>query len=63
MVFYFTATGNCLYVAKELDGSPISIPKVKHGAVFTDDAISIVAPGCCKKLTDDELIEILNECK
>ena len=44
MVFYFTATGNCLYVAKELDGSPISIPKVKQGDIFEDDKIGIVAP-------------------
>lgn len=28
MVFYFTGTGNSLYVAKQLEGSPISIPQV-----------------------------------
>lgn len=29
MTFYFTATGNSLYVAKQLDESPISIPQAK----------------------------------
>lgn len=26
MLFYFTATGNSLYVAKQFDQEPISIP-------------------------------------
>ena len=30
MIFYFTATGNSLYVAKQLDKSPISIPQIIH---------------------------------
>lgn len=27
MLFYFTATGNSLYVAKQLENDPISIPQ------------------------------------
>lgn len=30
MVFYFTATGNSMYVAKKLDIDIISIPRVMH---------------------------------
>lgn len=30
MVFYFTATGNSLYVAKRLDDTPRSIPQCIH---------------------------------
>lgn len=37
MILYFTATGNSLYVAKQLDESPISIPQVKSGMVFKDE--------------------------
>lgn len=45
-VFYFTGTGNSLYVAKELGGEALSIPKmVKEGRFeFTDDKIGIVFP-------------------
>ncbi len=33
MVFYFTGTGNSLYVAKRLEENPISIPQVmRHSA-------------------------------
>lgn len=28
MVFYFTATGNSLYVAKQLERDPVSIPQI-----------------------------------
>ena len=46
MVFYFTATGNSLYVAKRLDKNPISIPQVMHEKElhFKDDVIGIVYP-------------------
>ena len=30
MLFYFTGTGNSLYVAKGLERQPISIPQVMH---------------------------------
>ena len=30
MVFYFTGTGNSLYVAKQLEENPISIPLAKQ---------------------------------
>lgn len=46
MVFYFTGTGNSLYIAKKLESHPISIPQVIHQAQleFTADKIGIVAP-------------------
>lgn len=46
MVFYFTGTGNSLYVAKQLEENPISIPQVIHQAnlEFTAGSIGIVAP-------------------
>ena len=46
MVFYFTGTGNSLYVAKQLEENPISIPQVIHQAnlEFSADSIGIVAP-------------------
>ena len=50
MVFYFTATGNSLYVAKQLDESPISIPQVKSGTTFEDDTIGIVCPVYCGEI-------------
>ena len=43
-----------------------------NGAVITNEekkvkgAIAdstIITPGCCKQLTPDEIVEILNECK
>jgi len=46
MVFYFTATGNCLYVARQLDDRPLSIPQEmkKDPQVYQDETIGIVAP-------------------
>lgn len=46
MVFYFTATGNSLYVAKKLDENPISIPQMlKHNNLnFSDESIGIIFP-------------------
>lgn len=45
MVFYFTATGNSLYVAEQLDGECISIPQAIHGDMnFKDEKIGIVCP-------------------
>ena len=46
MVFYFTGTGNSLYIAKRLDHHPLSIPQVIHQPhlEFTADTIGIVAP-------------------
>ena len=48
----------------------IGLPTTLAEMGITDDSIfkpiaksTIRTPGCCKKLTDDELIEILNECK
>ena len=46
MVFYFTGTGNSLYVAKELDDVRFSIPKVIHSdnQEYTADRIGIICP-------------------
>lgn len=45
-VFYFTATGNSLYVAKKIGGKLISIPQImKTGdSAYNDDVIGIVYP-------------------
>lgn len=50
MILYFTATGNSLYVAKQLDESPISIPQVKSGVIYKDDTIGIVCPVYCGEI-------------
>lgn len=46
MLFYFTGTGNSLYVAKQLEKNPLSIPQVIHSEnlSFQDDKIGIVCP-------------------
>lgn len=46
MLFYFTATGNCLYVAKQLEDNLYSIPQVIHqeNLTFKDEAIGVVFP-------------------
>ncbi|OON96793.1 MAG: hypothetical protein ATN36_04795 [Epulopiscium sp. Nele67-Bin005] len=45
-ILYFTATGNCLHVAKSLGGELYSIPKmIQEGQYeFTDEKIGIVFP-------------------
>ena len=46
MVFYFTGTGNSLYVSKQLEENPISIPQIirKQNLEFFADSIGIVTP-------------------
>lgn len=48
MVFYFTATGNSLYIAKQLDPEPQSIPQLlkkdDQELQFEDETIGIVYP-------------------
>lgn len=45
MVFYFTATGNSLYVAKQLGDVCVSIPQAIHGGLhFSDESIGVVCP-------------------
>ena len=43
---YFTATGNCLYVARRIGGTPLSIPQLmrKGDLEIADDAVGIVCP-------------------
>ncbi len=47
MIFYFTGTGNCLHIARELDADARSIPQemARAGELsYTADAIGIVFP-------------------
>lgn len=46
MLFYYTATGNCLYVAKKLESQILSIPQElkKNELNYSDEKIGIVAP-------------------
>lgn len=46
MVFYFTGTGNSLYIAKQIEKNPISIPQAIHreSQEFSAERIGIVAP-------------------
>ena len=46
MVFYFTGTGNSLYIAKQIEAEPISIPQIinKDNLEFSAESIGIVAP-------------------
>lgn len=46
MNFYFTGTGNSLYIAKQLDEENYSIPQVIHQKklIFSAEAIGIVCP-------------------
>lgn len=44
MVFYFTSTGNCLYVAREFDTKAKSIPQEKLGQKYQDESIGVVCP-------------------
>lgn len=46
MIFYFTATGNSLYVTKQLDEPWISIVQAVHDRekIYTADKIGIVCP-------------------
>lgn len=48
-IFYFTATGNSLSVAKKLGGELLSISQlVKEGRVdFADEVIGIICPVYC----------------
>lgn len=46
MLFYFTATGNCLYVARQMEEHPLSIAQELKKDVldYEDEMIGIVAP-------------------
>ena len=46
MIFYFTGTGNSLYIAKQIEADPISIPQVIHEEKqeYSAERIGIVAP-------------------
>lgn len=46
MVFYFSATGNSMYVARQIEENPLSIPQVIHNSnqEYAADSIGIVSP-------------------
>ena len=52
MIFYYTATGNSLYVAKRLSDNLLSIPQLmkQDELVFEDETIGIVCPQKAIKL-------------
>lgn len=51
MVFYFTATGNSLYVAKCIEEYPVSIPQViKNSSIYSDNQIGIICPVYCGEI-------------
>lgn len=45
-VCYFTASGNCLYIAKRIGGTLLSVPQLMRQEIIEieDDAVGIVAP-------------------
>ena len=45
-ICYFTATGNCMYVAKRIGGELLSIPQLmrQEKIELTDDAVGVVCP-------------------
>ena len=45
-VCYFTATGNCLYVARRIGGTLLSIPHLMRQEIISieDDAVGVVCP-------------------
>lgn len=45
MVFYFSATGNSMYVARQIEKEPVSIPQAIHDKKqeYIADSIGIVA--------------------
>lgn len=58
MVFYFTATGNSLYVAKQMDDNRISIAQAIHDKkkIYAADRIGVVCP-----IFGHELPELVKE--
>lgn len=63
MVFYFTATGNSLYVAKCIDEYPVSIPQaIKNSSIYSDNQIGIVCPVYCGEIPNT-VKEFLKESK
>lgn len=46
MLFYFSSTGNSMYISQQLDKEPLSIPQVLKNdhLVFEDETIGIVTP-------------------
>lgn len=45
-ICYFTATGNCLYVARKIGGTLLSIPQLmrKEDIVIEDESVGVVCP-------------------
>ena len=69
-VLYFTATGNCLYVAKQLGGELLSIPQLMKSGTFGIEDENCIGCGTCAKVCPSDNIEIrdkrpvfLNRCE
>lgn len=60
MIFYFTATGNCLDIAKKLDDEIYSIPQIKGKNKFKSEKIGIVSPTYAFTIPDNVKEFILN---
>ena len=45
-ICYFTASGNCLYVARQIGGTLLSIPQLmrQESIEIQDDAVGVVCP-------------------
>ena len=45
-ILYFTSTGNCLHVAKKLNGELLSIPQLEKNKTYeiNDDVVGIITP-------------------
>lgn len=65
MVFFFTGTGNSLYVAKQLEEEQISIPQVMRGSglSFSADRIGIVCPAGCIHLENQHAVNTGENCQ
>jgi len=66
-ILYFSSTGNCLYVAKQLGGERYSIPKLieEKRYNFKDEAIGIVFPVfglCIPPFIEEYLKNVTAEC-
>jgi ferredoxin len=66
-ILYFSSTGNCLYVAKQLGGERYSIPKLisENEFSFKDNVIGVIFPIyglCIPPYIEDFLTKIQVEC-
>ena len=60
MLFYFTGTGNTLYVAKQLEEKPVSIPQVIRNENLDFTAESIGRNYRCKQSNLENFIKYID---